>query len=307
MGRIRAGTAGLNYRNLELLQPLNPAAWCRVADHKRRTKEALARAGIPVVPTLASARSRRDLPRLSEEIDRRCSFVLKPAVGSGGEGVLLVTGREGGRFLGAGGKSFSASDLRVRALDILGGAFSAHGIPGEALLEPLLRNPPALAAFSPGGLADVRVLLYRGFPVLAMLRLPTSRSRGRANLHAGGVAVALDLPSGRTRGGWSLGRPTDRHPDTGVALSGYLLPKWSELLELATRSHDALPLGFAAVDLVLDEEERAVVLEVNARPGLSVQLATRQGLVELLRRFAPLVREGLSWRERLETSLSFLS
>ena len=52
-----------------------------------------------------------------------------------------------------------------------------------------------------GGTPDVRIILYRCVPVMAMVRLPTRESRGRANLHQGAVAAGIHLGSGRTHGG----------------------------------------------------------------------------------------------------------
>jgi alpha-L-glutamate ligase-like protein len=125
-------------------------------------------------------------------------------------------------------------------------------------------------------------VLYRGVPVMAMVRLPTLASRGRANLHQGAVAAAIDLAAGRTFGGVWRNRPVDRHPDTGGAIHDIVVPQWPELLESAVRLADGVGLGYLGVDFVLDAATGPVVLEANARPGLAIQTANRRGLLHRL-------------------------
>ncbi|MGH7818664.1 MAG: sugar-transfer associated ATP-grasp domain-containing protein, partial [Candidatus Binatia bacterium] len=152
----------------------------------------------------------------------------------------------------------------------------------EALLEYRVRSDPAIGAMSFGGVADVRILVFLGVPLMAMLRLPTRRSDGRANLHMGGIGVGVDLVSGRTVRATGPDGEVDRHPDLGVPLVGVELPSWQAILEIATRCYDALGLGYFGADVVLDAEHGPMVLEVNGRPGLSIQLANDRGLRTLL-------------------------
>jgi len=68
------------------------------------------------------------------------------------------------------------------------------------------------------------------------------------------------------------------HPDTQQPLSAIVIPLWDEILQLSARSYDAVPLGYMGVDIVVDIRHGPVILELNARPGLSIQLANRRGL-----------------------------
>lgn len=124
----------------------------------------------------------------------------------------------------------------------------------------------------------MRVVVYRGVPVMAMIRLPTRASDGKANLNLGGVGAGIHLGSGRTIGAICGNRPITRHPDTLEPLLGVPIPGWRELLVLAAKCQSLCGLGYLGVDLVLDARHGPLVLELNARPGLSVQLANRQGL-----------------------------
>jgi len=117
---------------------------------------------------------------------------------------------------------------------------------------------------------------------MAMLRLPTRRSDGRANLHLGGVGVGIALVGGCTTDAVLNGRPVRTHPDLACDLRGIAVPRWDDVLLLAVRAADAVGLGFVGVDVVLDARRGPLVLELNARPGLTVQIANRRGLRPLL-------------------------
>jgi len=115
-----------------------------------------------------------------------------------------------------------------------------------------------------------------------MLRLPTRASNGRANLHSGGIGVGLDLRTGKARHAIWRGRRIDVHPDTGAPLRGWGVPAWPQMLQFAARAYDAIPLGYFGVDIVLDATRGPVILELNARPGLAIQLSTQRGLRPVL-------------------------
>ena len=118
---------------------------------------------------------------------------------------------------------------------------------------------------------------------MAMVRLPTRESRGRANLHQGAVAAGVHLRSGRTLGGVCKDRAVSVHPDTGQPIRGLQIPEWKNLLIAAMRLADELQMGYLGVDFVLDAVDGPVVLEANARPGLNIQVANRSGLLPRLR------------------------
>ena len=144
------------------------------------------------------------------------------------------------------------------------------------------------------------MLVFRGVPVLAMLRLPTRRSDGRANLHLGGIGVGIDLARGETTSAVAGRRPLTVHPDLGRPLGGVMLPAWDEILRLAVQASDAVELGLVGVDLVVDLRRGPLVLELNARPGLTIQVANRRGLRPLLDTVAAMdVPAGLAERVAL--------
>jgi len=303
---IRREALGLNRRNQEFLLQLNPPRLIGLVDHKVQTKEVLARYGLPVPETYGRYVRQRELDQLTREVERRPEFALKPARGAGGEGVVVIAGRADDRLLKASGGQLRLGDLVAHAADIIAGAFSLSQARDEAVLEHRLAPEPVLAAYSPGGVPDVRVLVFRGVPVMAMLRLPTHASDGRANLHVGGVGVGIDLASGGAVHAICRDRRIVMHPDTYQPLSAIQVPAWGDILSLAARSYEAIPLGYFGIDIVIDVRLGPVILELNARPGLSIQLANHRGLRRVLDDLSRQRLDGLVSPERVALGLEIV-
>jgi len=273
----RRGVLGMNARNSRYIAQWNPRHLFPRVDDKVRSKRLLLEAGVAVPDEIGVVRIHHEIRRIVGLVADEAAFVLKPARGSQGNGILLVRGREAERLL----RRRQRADLdriRFHASEILSGLYSLGGQPDAVLIEALVEPDPKLTEICGEGVPDLRMLIYRGVPVMAMLRLPTERSGGRANLHQGAVGVGVDLARGEAAGGVLEGRRVGEHPDTERALSGWPIPRFDECMENAVRSADAIGLGYVGVDIVVDQRHGPQVLEVNARPGLSIQLANRRGL-----------------------------
>lgn len=243
---------------------------------------------------------------MTRNVDQHNDFVLKPARGAGGEGVMVIAGRSNDRLVKASGASLHVRDVVSHAADIIAGAFSLSQSRDEALLERRLVADRVLGAFSPGGIPDVRVVVIHGVPIMAMLRLPTVASDGRANLHMGGVGVGIDLPTGRAVYAVWRDQEIALHPDNQQPLASIRIPFWSDILLMASRSADAIALGYFGIDVVIDARLGPAILEVNARPGLSIQLANHRGLRPLLARLNPQSAAGLSPAARVSLGIEIV-
>jgi alpha-L-glutamate ligase-like protein len=280
---IRDHVLGINYRNSEYIFKHNPKHLYPLVDDKLKGKDVLLAVGIPVPETYAAIRSYFDLKALPTRLHRLNSFVIKPTNGFGGEGVLIVEeSLPGGRFRLADGSHWTLKDLRRHLQEILAGVYSLNQFPDTALCEYKINGDDRVGALSFKGIPDIRILVFRGIPVMAMLRLSTKRSKGKANLHQGGIGVGIDLSTGRTTHAISDGHYVTHHPDSGIKLSDVIIPHWENLLRIATHSYKAVPLGYLGVDLVIDRDLGPMVLELNARPGLQLQMANRMGLKKTL-------------------------
>jgi alpha-L-glutamate ligase-like protein len=297
----RLGILGMNSRNANYILTTNPRKNFPNVDDKLRTKRICELQGIQVPATFASISRNGDVPRWIDFVKDHPEFVLKPAHGSGGRGIIVIASHDNEHFVTAGGTTLSAANIRYHLSSILSGLFSLGGQPDTAIIEQRIVCHSDFQKYSVGGTPDIRVILYRSIPIMAMVRLPTKASRGRANLHQGAIAAAIDIQSGSTFGGVCQSRPIEKHPDTGAHIQGFQIPYWSALLRSAMELADNLGLGYIGIDFVVDEKFGPLVLEANARPGLAIQIANRCGLaprMELIDRNlkAPLdIDERLAW------------
>ncbi len=275
---------GLNRRNLELVHHENPRRFYPLADDKLLAKERLVEAGVRVPETLCVCTGLFSVASALRSLSACDEFVVKPARGSGGDGILVATERlRDGVWRRAGGGELDLGQLKKHFADIVFGAFS-NQLEDRGFVERRVSGHPSLHELWPDGLCDIRVLTRRRAPFMAMLRVPTRASRGRANLHSGGLGLAVDLATGRVTRGVKDGQPIVRHPDSGAALLGLELPAWDDILSQTARAAASVPLGYLGVDLVVDASASALVLEINARPGLEIQNVHGLGLGEMLAR-----------------------
>lgn len=282
--RMWADIVGINRRNLDLIYPANPRARFPAVDDKIICKAVLEREGIPTPATLAVLDGQHAIAPFLRRLDNWPAFALKPANGSGGRGLRIGVRGPNGAWCDHAGRPLDRDALAFHLAAILNGEHSLGGDADRVLVEALVRDDDALLALHGAtGLSDCRVIARDGRPVMAMLRLPCRGSGGAANLHAGGLGVGIDLVTGVTTTAIQGGRPIDRHPDTGKPLAGLRLPDWQTVLAISSRLNRSFAMGYLGIDFVHDHVRGALVLEVNARPGLEIQLANRLGLRAALR------------------------
>ncbi|WP_176968617.1 sugar-transfer associated ATP-grasp domain-containing protein [Amycolatopsis xylanica] len=271
---------GMNARN-QLIAQVNAADAIRLVNNKYETKLALTEVGAPTSPTVLVVRSRREIARIDWDA-MPADWALKPNQSLGGSGILLADQRIDGTWRSPSGKPLPLPTIVNHVRRILDGDFSPR-ITDWALFEPLIRTHPAMAALSFQGLPDIRVICVGDQPRLAMLRLPTKHSGGRANLHQKAVGAAVDLASGTVTRAVVGKREIADHPDTGHRLIGAAIPRWPSVLAAAARCAAATGLRYLGADIVIDADRGPLILEVNARPGLQIQNITGRGLGSAVR------------------------
>lgn len=281
------GVLGINARNADLILRQNPRSAYPQVDDKAATKALCHRHGVPMPRTYAIVGRNGDLGDLLEQLRSCDSFVVKPARGAGGRGVVVVTGRRQDRFVTAARDELSPDALRCHLQEVLSGLFSLGSRCDRVIVEERVICHPELQAIAVNGTPDMRIVIHAGRPVMAMVRLPTRCSRGRANLHLGAAAAGICLATGETIGGVWGSRCTDRHPDTGNPIAGHRIPDWPRALEVARQLAAVLGLRYVGIDIVIDARHGPLVLEANARPGLAVQIANRRGLRHALAALPP--------------------
>jgi alpha-L-glutamate ligase-like protein len=228
--------------------------------------------------------------------------VIKPAHGSGGDGILIIKDRKSDYFINSDGQLVLKADLEHHLTNVISGLYSLGGQPDVAMFESLVHFDPAFSNLTYLGVPDIRVIVYRGYPVMAMARLPTRQSHGKANLHQGAIGVGVDIGSGVTVGGVWRNSVVSLHPDTGVEIAGFQVPHWNKIVSMSAACFEAVGLGYLGVDIVLDRDLGPLILELNARPGLNIQIANRKGLQTRLNAVDELVEKHESPEQRVEWS-----
>lgn len=274
----RAGVLGINRRNSAFTLKYNQRRFYPLVDDKVLCKRRLQEHGLAVPELIAVIRYNSQVSHLDELLGDHDEFVVKPAHGSGGNGILVITDRRRDYFVDSDGKPVQRADLAHYLTNVTGGLYSLGGQPDVAMIETLVHFDPQFANLTYHGVPDIRMIVFKGYPVMAMTRLPTRLSHGKANLHQGAIGAGIELGSGITFGGVSGNNLVAEHPDTGTKIAGFEVPHWSRIMLMAAQCYEAVGLGYLGVDIVLDRDLGPLILELNARPGLNIQLANRRGL-----------------------------
>lgn len=272
-----------NERNKVYLRK-NTMAGKIIADSKYKTKKLLIKNGVAVPQLIKRFKSVEEVEKFRWE-DLEGNFVIKPESGYGGEGIIIIRkrGKWAGEWQKMNGDIVTSMDLALHCQEILAGRYSLHAMPDKVLIEERIKIHPLFLALTKTGTPDIRVIVYNQIPVMAMFRIPTEKSGGKANLHQGAIGLGIDLATGITtfgvQGGENVVRIYDHGKKKYRKVNGIKIPFWKEILETAINCQKAVPsLGFIGVDIVLDKEKGPEVLEVNARPGLSIQICNKAGL-----------------------------
>ena len=276
------GILGINRRNAEYIMRFNPRSSFPLVDDKFQTKRLAEAYQIPTPPLYHVIEYHGDIAGLEKVLSGYQDFVVKPTRGAGGSGIVLITGRQASNFVKPSGELISWTDLTYHIFDILSGIYSLEGLEDRALIEAFIHPDPVFAAVTYYGVPDIRIIVYRGVPVMGMVRLPTQESDGKANLHRGAIGVGVNIKDGATTTAVHHSLVITHHPDTGHPLSDIQVPYWKEMLHIAARTLDMTGLGYLGVDMVIDRERGPLLLELNARPGLQIQVANQKGLLKHL-------------------------
>lgn len=305
------GILGINNRVGRYILRHNKRANYPLVDNKVLTAQRAEAWGIPTPENYMIVENYGSLKNLHLKLLQYESFVIKPAKGSQGNGIIVIKEiikeeKDGEvRILcrRSNDKLMDIDEVKHHISGILSGLYSLSGHSDAAIIQAKIDKHPIFDDYSFGGIPDIRVIVFEGFPVMSMVRLPTRTSDGKANLHQGAIGAGLNLSNGWTNNAVIRNQVVSVHPDTGHNLMGLKLPFWREILELAARCHDMVELGYLGADIVLTPDHGPILLELNARPGLAIQIANLAGLVPRLEKIRLEAPKGLLAKERVEYSM----
>ena len=281
---------GLNRRNQEYLRPYNPPSAKNIADNKVLTKKVLAKENIKTPEIYKLIKNKQQLRFLDWDSLPK-SFVIKPNKGTGGNGIVVFYGKKKGEtaWIRPSGQIMNKRDIILHIENILEGRFSMGSKTDIAIIEERIKTDSLLKQYSYKGVPDIRVICFNNVPIMAMTRLPTKRSNGTANLHSGAICTGIDIATGITTYSMQMNARSlisDTYEEIEYTtdlkenkkLSGIQIPEWDEILRIALVCQKVSKLGYVGVDIALDRDKGPVVFELNARPGLGIQVANRTGL-----------------------------
>ena len=306
---------GLNRRNQEYVRQYNPPSAKAIADNKILTKRILKKEFIQTPEVYKLIRTKKQLQFLDWESLPR-SFVIKPNKGTSGNGIIVFYGKKKGQdaWIRPNGSIMSKRDIILHIENILEGRFSMGSKNDIAIIEERVKTDSLLKQYSYKGVPDIRIICFNQVPIMGMLRLPTKRSNGTANLHSGAICTGIDMESGITTYSMHMHASAFRSDTYKLVestldlqenkpLSGIQIPYWNEMLEISLKCQKASNLGYIGVDIAIDAEKGPVVFEINARPGLGIQVANQAGLKWRLEKVKDLKIKSIKHGIRVSKSL----
>lgn len=300
----KLGIVGMNARNRAFIMKNNPRRLYPFVDDKLETKKLARKHNIAIPPLYGVIETVGQIKkRLYKILDQYDEFVIKPSKGSGGNGILVIIGRTPNGYIKANGEEVSCKDIFLHVSNILSGLYSLGGQLDKAMIEYRVKFSDVFSEVSYQGVPDVRVIVYKGYPVMGMLRLATKESDGKANLHQGAIGAGVKIADGLTLGGVRHNKVMNIHPDTGKSISGIRIAAWTQILHTSSKCYEMTKMGYIGVDIVLDKALGPLILELNARPGLGIQIANREGLRKRLDKIDRVADPEMAFKERAHWSM----
>tara|TARA_B100001094_G_C18184150_1_gene802718 strand:- start:817 stop:1770 length:954 start_codon:yes stop_codon:yes gene_type:complete len=296
------GALNLSRRNLSYIERYNAPQDFLLADDKLKTKYLAKKNHILTSELFAVIHSYKDLQYALNTLPQNTGFVIKPSQGSAGKGILIIVqvNKKAQYCIKKSGDRITYTELYEHVNRILEGEFTLGRQKDIALMEREVHMSSDFKGYSFKGLPDIRFIVFLGFPIMAMLRLSTQSSDGKANLHQGAIGVGLDITTGEALQAIQYNQSIYAHPDTGLILKNIKVPRWNDCLTLSASCYNLFKLGFMGVDIALNQKQEPILLEVNARPGLSIQNATGQGLIPWLNKIESQDSSNMTTSKRVE-------
>lgn len=316
---LTRGILWMNQRNNIYVKEFNPDRGIRLANNKEQTKKFLFQRSIPVPKTFLHIKNRQDRFEFnfSSLASSHNTFVIKPNNGSKGQGIFIINEirkkkeythpkkinhsptlekiRWLKRTLIDYGYEFRIGDKRINEIQlkkkvgwIFQWLYSSNGKQDTVLIEEKLIPWNGFELFCTHGLADMRIIMFNLVPVIAMLRVPTEQSGGKANLAQWGIGLGIDIVTGKIN---SLYRQwqsyTNSFPSEWSQFKNKKIPYRQEILEYSANAQYFVNSWYLGMDRVVTTKWPKL-LEINARAWLEIQNITGKPLLQIMKKIEDL-------------------
>lgn len=260
-----------NARNLQYIKWNNFSIAKKIADSKLRTKEFLKNKWISVPKTLLIIRNHSDIVD-SIALSLNPPFVVKPNNWYWWKWILIIDSIDSvWNYVTNTWETFSKKELFLHFNYILDWFFSLSGTRDKVLIEKKVVLSSEIDLLWKYWLPDIRVIVFNMVPVMAMLRVPTKESWGKANLHGWACWVWIDIWTWKLTyitKAWKIIKSIPWIWD----VRWIKLPFWDKVLEIAVSVQETTWIRYLWCDIVLDKELWPIILEMNIRAWLEVQV-----------------------------------
>jgi len=154
---------------------------------------------------------------------------------------------------------------------------------GRVVVEQLIRQAKEMASLHAGSVNTVRIPTVKTKDEVIIFEAALRMGVGDSvvdNAGSGGIFAAVDVKTGvcKTVGVDEKGHSYVCHPDTGIVIPGFRIPRWEEAVRLAKElSHVVEKNNYCGWDLALTDEGW-VMIEGNPRGQFAIQYATKKGM-----------------------------
>ena len=195
-------------------------------------------------------------------VSKHPSFIMKPVFGTRGAGIEVL-------------HTETIEEARKKLSDLYHSGVTAM------ILEELIVQDDRLAALHQESANTLRVATIRFDDRVEVAFSYLRMGKGKSvidNASAGGVFGVINVETGKIYAACDrLGGTFERHPDSGINLIGFEIPRWEEVKKLVTKAAQVLPqVRYVGWDVAVTKTG-CVLIEGNDKGRWSFQIPKQEG------------------------------